>query len=92
MDTQRTDERIEEATSIYENVRLVQEQLYDIKGELEADVFSQYRVDERAQEHLKVAQQALDRLAELMQHLHMRPSEDSSDAPLDASEATQTEI
>lgn len=92
MDNRRTGERIEEATSVYENTRLVQEQLYDIQAELEADVFSQYGVDKRAQEHLEVAQQALDRLAELMQHLHMRPDEDSSDAPLDASEASQPEI
>jgi ribosome assembly protein YihI (activator of Der GTPase) len=92
MDNRRAAERIEEATSVYEDTRTVQEELYDIEAELEADIFSQYEADERAQEHLQVARQALDRLAELMQHLHMRPGEDSSGAPLDASEANQPEI
>lgn len=78
-------ERLEHAMTVYEQVRLVMERLRDIDVELDSRDFQQFNVTVRAKEHLALAQQELDALAEIMQALHMRPSEDSSDNPLDAS-------
>lgn len=82
MDNQREGERVERATVVYENTRLVLERLYDIDAELEAQVFEKYGVAERAKEQLEAASQALDQLADLMRNMHMRPSEDASDDAL----------
>lgn len=76
-------ERLEHAMVVYENVRLVMERLRDIDAELDAREFQQFDATTRAKEHLQLAQEELDALAELMQALHMRPAEDSSNDVLD---------
>jgi hypothetical protein len=72
-------ERLEHAMIVYENVRMVLERLRDIDTELDAREFQRFDVTVRAKEHLALAQQELDAVAEIMQALHMRPVEDSSD-------------
>ncbi len=81
---QRNSERLEHAMVVYENVRMVMERLNDIEVELDASEFQKFNVTVRAKEHLALAQQELDALAVLMQALHMRPVEDSSDDVLNA--------
>jgi hypothetical protein len=76
-------ERLEHAMVVYENVRMVLERLRDIDTELDAREFQRFDVTARAKEHLALAQQELSALAEIMQALHMRPVEDSSDNVLD---------
>lgn len=75
----RPSERLERAMLVYENVRMVLERLRDIDVELDASEFQQFDVTVRAKEHLALAQQELNALAELIQALHMRPVEDSSE-------------
>jgi hypothetical protein len=72
-------ERLEDATAIYENVRLAMERLRDIDLGLNAREFQQFEATTRAKEHLALAQQELQALAEIVQALHMRPDEDSSE-------------
>lgn len=76
-------ERLEHAMVVYEQVRLVLERLRDIDVELDAREFQPYVATTRAKEHLLLAREELDALAELLQALHMRPSEDSSSDVLD---------
>jgi hypothetical protein len=80
----RKGERLEHAMVVYDNVRLVMERLRDIDAELDAREFQQFEATVRAKEHLALAQQELNALAEIMQALHMRPGEDSSQNVLDA--------
>jgi hypothetical protein len=77
-------ERIEHAMVVYENVRMVMERLRDIDTELDAREFQQFDATARAKEHLALAQQELNALAKIMQALHMRPAEDSSEDVLNA--------
>lgn len=76
-------ERLEHAMVVYENVRMVMERLRDIDVELDASEFQRFDATVRAKEHLQLAQQELNALAEIMQSLHMRPAEDSSEDVFD---------
>ena len=89
MDEQRAGERVARATTVYEYTRMVQERLYDIGAELNAPEFEEHGVADQAKELLETAQDNLRELSALMRHLHMRPSEDSSTAPLDTDEPTE---
>ncbi len=82
MADRRDGERLERAMTVYEQVRLVLERLRDIDAELDASEFQRYDATTRAKEHLSIATDALTQLADLMRALHMRPSEDSSEDPL----------
>lgn len=82
MENRREGERIEQAMIVYEDVRMVLERLRDIDANLDDPLFEQYKVSVRAKEHLSIANDSLTQLADLMRSLHMRPSEDSSDDPL----------
>lgn len=82
MADRREGERLERAMAVYEQVRLILERLRDIDAELDASEFQRYNATTRAKEHVSVATDALTQLGELMRTLHMRPSEDSSEDPL----------
>ena len=93
MDNQiRPGERMEHATTLYEYVRMVQERLYDIEAELDADEFARYSVSDRAKVLTDDMQRTAQQLATLVQQLQLRPNEDSSDAPLDSEDASDIAI
>ena len=77
-------DRTEQAMVVYEDLRLVTEQLRDIDLELDAEEFQDIDATERAKEHLEVVFDELERLGEILQAMHKRPEEDSSDGVLDA--------
>lgn len=79
MDERPEDERLERAAGVYEDVRLMLEQIMDVEAELDAPDFDEFGVTTRAQEYLENARISLEQLAELMQNLHLRPGEDASD-------------
>lgn len=81
---ERNYERLEQAMEIYEEVRLAMARLRELEVDLDAREFQQFDVSVRAKEHLSLALQELNSLAEIMQALHMRPAEDSSEDVLDS--------
>ncbi|NDJ84605.1 MAG: hypothetical protein GYB66_01855 [Chloroflexi bacterium] len=78
----REGERLEYAMAVYEDVRIVMDRLRDIGTDLNVPELRKFDATARAQEHLRLAREQLGALAEIMQALHMRPAEDSSDEGL----------
>ena len=76
-------EPLEQAMDAYEDVWLVMERLRDIDDELNSQVFAGIQATTRARQHLEIAFDELQQLAEILQAMHKRPSEDSSDGVLD---------
>lgn len=72
--------RLEVAMAIYDEVRMVLESLNTIEADLDEPELDRWEmVRARAKEQLEVAEAAMNDLARLMQDLHLRPEEDSSD-------------
>lgn len=79
-DNRPDSERLEVAMAIYEEVRLTLESLHTIDADLDEPELDRWEmVRARAREQLAVAEAALNDLARLMQDLHLRPAEDSTD-------------
>jgi hypothetical protein len=79
-DNRLDSERLETAMAIYDELRLVLESLDTIEADLDEPELDRWEmVRARSKEHLEVAASALNDLARLMQDLHLRPDEDSSD-------------
>lgn len=76
-------EPLEEAMNVYEDVRLAMERLRDIDNELDSREFAGIQATIRARQHLEIAYEELQQLAEILQAMHKRPTEDSSDGVLD---------
>ncbi len=79
-DNRPDSDRLEVAMAIYDEVRMVLESLDTIDADLDESELDRWEmVRARAREHLEVAEGALNDLARLMQDLHLRPNEDSTD-------------
>lgn len=77
-------ERLEQAMIVYEDVRLAMERLRDVETELNSEEFEDIQATPRAKQHLDIAREELQALAEILQAMHKRPAQDSSDGVLDA--------
>lgn len=77
-------ERLEQAMIVYEDVRLVLERLRDVETELNSQEFEGIQATILAKQRLEIARDELHELAEILQAMHKRPAQDSSDGVLDA--------
>jgi tRNA U34 5-methylaminomethyl-2-thiouridine-forming methyltransferase MnmC len=77
-------EPFEDAMIVYENVRLAMERLRDVENELNSEAFASIHATAEAKQRLEIARDELQALAEILQAMHKRPTEDSSDGVLDA--------
>jgi hypothetical protein len=83
MDETESRERMIRATELYELVQLAGEHLYEIQDYLDASEFEGLDTAAQAKDLLMEAQESIRRLTEVVQRMHMRPSEDSSSGVLD---------
>lgn len=84
MDETESRERMIRATELYELVQLASEHLYEIEDYLDASEFEGLDTAVQAGDLLMEAQESIRQLTEVVQRMHMRPSEDSSSGVLDS--------